>query len=122
MNEIIVINLKQALDYLIENTPSNEDEIFYKSIVANIANTVLENSKDLRADRGDSFNQAVDMLDKVISNHESAYKISSSILDLIISDIVLHIPDYDHGKYDEILTYEIDAERSFVRITIHQSK
>ncbi len=116
-NLVIFISLKDSLEYLKTLLDGKEEEIYYTSVLGNIITSVLDN-EELSGSRGEAFDDAVGIVTGWFGGDSSkAYEVCTSVLDHVISYITVHIPDYDHPKYTDTLTYEI-MDNLDVKITI----
>jgi hypothetical protein len=115
---VVFISLKEAVEYLIENCPGSESPVYYETIVGNLAIDVLGKEESIGSP-SDCFNDAVESLKSLGLEESGAYKLCSSLLDLIISIVVAHFPDYDHPKYCNNMSYEFTHDLNKVKIFIN---
>lgn len=113
----VFISLKEAVSYLIENCPGSEDPIFYETIVGNLAIDVLGKEESIGSP-SECFSDAVASIMQLGVEEQGAYKLCSSLLDVIISIVVSHIPDYDHNKYVNHMSYEFTQDLNRIKVYI----
>jgi hypothetical protein len=114
--DIKLDDLKTFLTFAIPNVTLNQEQLDY--IINNITMCVLDN-EDLSGTRGECYDEAVSILVTFGISDSDSNKICTDILDLLISKVTAHIPDYDHRKYNNNLDYSFIGE-DYVRITINK--
>lgn len=107
---IILMEFKEALAYLESALTSLEDNAFCKTILINLIANVLEN-QELSGEQDELFTDAVNSLINIGVDQHKAFEICTKAQDLVIFEVVTHIPDYDHKKYsNNSLTFSISDE------------
>lgn len=117
----VLIDVYPVLLFLKNNIDTNgeEDPLFYKGLLDFIIITALDN-EELSGTRGESFNDAMAIVNGVVLNDELAYNICTKALDTLIAILTTHIPDLDHDKFTDTIHYDI-RDNSQVLITVTPS-
>ncbi len=111
----IMISFKPVVSSLKILLPSNEDNVFYESIVAGLIVVAL----DVNDSDSSILDNTVSSISTITNNDNISYKIASIILDEIIGVIVSHFPDFDNAKYNNDnfkYTLHQDLDRVFIYV------
>lgn len=111
----IIVSFKKEIEYLKSISVRQENDIFYGFILSNLVSLLLDDS-DTRNNSDDSLELVRESLYIHFGDIETAAKVTDILIDMLVAELTSHIPDLDHPKYKNILTYTIASDYIMINI------